>query len=615
MCGICGILGHNDNTFGNKVTRMMSTLVHRGPDGSGSLVDDHCALGHRRLAVIDLTERARQPMENEDGTIWSIVNGEVYNYKDLREQLRRQGHIFKSDCDSEVLVHLYEQYGATGFLRHLRGMFALAIYDSQSQTLVLARDPVGKKPLYYYFGGDQLIFASEIKALFEAGAPKEVNYEAIPSWMLYQYTIGEETLFRHIYKVRAGTALIASALGTLTRFVYWSPDSTIDPACSDLATESEALRRNLEESTRLRLQADVPVGAFLSGGVDSSAVIALYRRFATGKLHTFTASFENKSEAKYAKRVSEHLGTEYHEVLITSQMVFDDIRDITWHYDEPLGDAAIICNYYLAKEAKKYVTVVLAGEGGDELFGGYPWHPYANFLGRTSRIPYFLRKPVSSILNGDVTSKWYPYHRFLSTIGQPTLTESLLYPTTAMSKGGVQWVLKKGATFPKGYRDLSAGSDYAHMLGLDFLNMLPERFLMKADKGTMSFGIEERLPLLDKEVVELAFKMSPELKRKKLVMRQSVSSLLPDDITWRPKQGFGTPYDRWMCDKGPIRNLVLDRLATGKFLIEICNGESLFKMLKHLIHNQNDNNWRMALGSTNVLWSLFTLQLWHDVWF
>ena len=611
MCGICGIFGPDTNKK-HQVEAMMKTLEHRGPDGSGLHDDDCCALGHRRLSIIDLSENGRQPMINEDQSVLAVVNGEIYNYKDLRERLLRSGHRFRSQCDSEVVVHAYEEYGSRRFLTHLHGMFALAVYDVRAAAITLARDPVGKKPLYYYSTADRLVFASEIKALFAAGVPKEVNYDALPSWMTYQYTLGDETMFKGVYKLRAGNAIRKTRTG-IVRQPYWSPRVLEDrPARPE--TDPRELRGLLEESVKLRLQSDRPVGAFLSGGVDSSAVTALYRKFHSGDLHTFTASFDTKSESPHAIKVSRWTQTRFHEVEITPDMVARDLQDIGWHYDEPLGEQAVICNYYLAREAKKYVSVVLAGEGGDELFGGYPWHHYASILGRINKIPYELRQPLSRMIGSDPTSCFYPLHRRLLAVGQPTLGEALLYPTTSMSPISAAWLLKR-VEIRRDYREMKYCSYLNHALALDFLNLLPEKFLMKADKGTMAFAVEERLPLLDRKVVEFAFNLSPRLKKDKWVFRKAVEDLLPPEIAWRPKQGFGTPYGHWL-HKGPIREMALDRVCSGKFLEQICRLDRLNRLRLTLIRNENiGDRGPMALGVTNVIWGLFALQLWHDVWF
>ncbi len=601
MCGICGIYGPASNRI-SRVQSMMKVLEHRGPDDSGSFDDGVCALGHRRLSIIDLSARGKQPMGNETGTVWLVVNGEIYNYKDLRIDLQSLGHIFCSDSDSEVIIHAYEEYGFR-VLGMLRGMFAFALYDKNQEQVILARDPIGKKPLYYTWYKRQLIWGSEIKALLEV-VPREVNYDAIPSYLMYQYVPGGETMFRGIRKLPAGHALLVSAKGAVLRQYWHIPEGQ----CDDRPIEQ--LRDTLETAVELRLQADVPIGSFLSGGIDSSAVTALYRRHSTGDFHTFTATFPGHSEASYARIVSQHLGTQYHEVEITPQMVARDIERVTWHHDEPLGDAAVLNNYYLSQEAKKYVTVVLAGEGGDEVFGGYPWHRYVRYIAWMNRIPPFIRQAGPPLLQlcgvGNVSSRWYGMGRVAMFPCQGNLTDMLMYPTTAMSSLTVRWLLgnKRGLRMRPAVPD-TVHNLYNQALAMDCLNLLPEKFLMKADKATMAFGVEERLPLLDKEVIDLAFCCAPKLKRDKYILRKAVEDLLPPEIVWRTKQGFGTPMASWFQELD-VNNRILD----GRLLREICTP----RVIETVVRSNSDRK-TIALNPLGVVWGLYALQVWHDVWF
>ncbi len=610
MCGICGIFGQGDKSV---IPAMMAAIEHRGSDDHGSFADDACGLGHQRLAILDLSERGRQPVSNENGTVWTVVNGEIYNYRSLRLVLTSKGHLFRSDSDSEVVVHAYEEYG-DDFLDKLRGMFALAVYDQNKRRLMLARDPMGKKPLYYAQRHDgSLLFASEVKGVLAGGAPCRINYNAISSWLRYQYTAGEQTLFLGVKKLLAGHRLIATENSTSVSR-YWG----IREGNNDDPYPVRRLQELLDESVHLRLQADVPVGSFLSGGIDSSAITALYRRHYSGKLHTFTATFKEHSEAKYARAVSQHLGTEYHEIEITPSMVARDLAKVTWHHDEPLGDAAVLNNYYLAQEAKKYVTVVLAGEGGDEVFGGYPWHGYTKRIHWLNRLPAVVKDVSREILRGlevgDVTSRLYPMGRLALLACQNSLDDALLYPTTATSELTTDWLLSYGNAFdPEPVHPDGVSDPYNRMLALDCLNLLPEKFLMKADKATMAFAVEERLPLLDKEVVQYAFTLPPKLKRNKYILRKAVEDLLPRDIVWRPKMGFGTPLATWLSDSR-LKELAKDRLNNGALLKSICRKEPLEK-IAGLLDGKVKPSSRVALSPVNMIWTLLALQVWHDVWF
>ncbi len=610
MCGICGSFGYNHGT----VLAAMESLHHRGPDGGGSLADDICILGHQRLAIIDLSSNGRQPMANENNTIFMVVNGEIYNYLELRGRLQGK-HLFRSHSDSEVIVHAYEEYG-DGFVTKLRGMFALALYDKNRKRLLLVRDPIGKKPLYYATTGDRLLFASEEKGILAMGYPAKVNYNAIPSYLMYQHVLGTETLLNGVKMLPAGHTLATQIGSAPTVTPYWTISS--ETTISD--KEAIALLRDrLNESVILRLRADVPIGSFLSGGMDSSAVTALYRKHYSGKLHTFTATFPGHSEADYAKEVSQYLNTEYHEVLITPEAVAADIEKITWHHDDPLGDAATINNYYLSKEAKKHVTVVLAGEGGDEVFGGYPYHRYIPYIRAMNAVPAILRRAGQNILSragvGDLSGVKYGYGRVLLFPCQPDLDSMLLYPTTATSELTVRWLLSKqyGEQYTVTPHLPSNGhGTYNRLLTMDCLNLL-QKFLMKADKATMAFAVEERLPLLDREVIATAFSTSPEMRRNKYILRKAVEDLLPPSIIWRPKQGFGTPIDSWLKNDR-LGEMVEDRITSGELLKEICQPGALRKVIGCLAKAKKAKGV-MSLKPTNVIWSLFALQVWHDVWF
>lgn len=610
MCGIVGIYGQ----VNKPIKEMLSVIQHRGKDGFDIYEDKNIGLGHNRLAIIDLSENGKQPMHNEDNTVWLVVNGEIYNYKNLKSILISKGHQFYSNSDSEVIIHAYEQWGKA-FIHQLRGMFALALYDKKKNQLILARDPIGKKPLYYYSDGKNLYFASEIKALLKAKVPCKVNYDMIPTFLMYQYSMSDYTLFKGIRKLKAGHILIADCKGFL-REQYFSIGELLLPMKEKDAIQS--LRNYLDESVRLRLQSDVSIGAFLSGGIDSSAVVALWRKQSVGKIHTFTASFETNSESEYAKQVSQYLGVEYHEVPIAVDNVLKDIEKITWHNDEPLGDAAIINTYYLSKEASKYVKVVLAGEGGDELFGGYPWYGFYKYIKIMHEMPMLFKWVTKSIIGQcDLTSNIERYKRILLFPCQMTELELLLYPETSMSMQNIEWLIdKNNFTF---WNDVNAyierPNSFLHdcnkMLALDCLNLLPEKFLMKADKGTMANTIEERLPLLDKEIIQFAFRVPVKFKQDKYVLRKAVEDLLPSNIVWRKKQGFGTPIAHWLSNE-KFKEYALDKLKNGILLKEICKQKSLESITTHYESDRYNKQGYAALQFSTIVWNLLVLQIWYD---
>jgi asparagine synthase (glutamine-hydrolysing) len=609
MCGICGIYGIEDRDL---VQRMVSVLRHRGPDDSDIYTHANISLGHARLSIIDLSERGRQPMCNEDGSIWLVVNGEIYNFIELRAELEKKGHHFYSNSDSETIIHAYEEYGLN-FLDRLRGMFALALYDEKIKRLTLARDPIGKKPLYYHHKDGHLIFASEIKAIFQAGVKKEINESALQAYLAYQYSLGEQTLFAGVKKVPAGHRLVFEA-GKLTIQKYWDISENITRASDDYYVKR--LRALLEESTRLRMIADVPVGAFLSGGIDSSAIVALATRHARSDFHTFSVGFETFSELEYARLVSRHLGTVHHETTITGAMVREDLPKIAWYYDEPLGDAAIINNYYLSREAKKYVKVVLAGEGGDELFAGY--QNYARNLSFYDyfRLPSLARVVVREAI-GAIPGKGNPYspgslvYRFASFLSQPDFEKAHLYYTREMSDALLRTMSQLDLD---NIENLAIEPPQMHqplnkMLAIDCKNLLPEKFLMKADKGTMANSVEERLPFLDREIIEFAFSVPKRLKihrgQGKYILRKAVEDLLPPEIVSREKLGFGTTVGHWLANE--LYETVYQKLSEGSLLRQVIRPEQREALLGNLS--------KAIKNRASYVWTLFALELWYETHF
>ncbi|MFC1991158.1 asparagine synthase (glutamine-hydrolyzing) [Chloroflexota bacterium] len=609
MCGICGIYGVKDAIL---IRRMLSVLKHRGPDDEGIFTDANISMGHARLSIIDLSEKGRQPMSNEDNNIWLSVNGEIYNFNELRLEMERKGHCFYSNSDSEVIIHTYEEYGLD-FLDKLRGMFAIALYDIRKKRLILARDPIGEKPLYYYSEGDKLFFASEIKAILAAGVKKDIESDALYAYLAYQYTIGEQTIFKGIKKVLPGTMMIKEPV-ELKKQQYWEIKENIIQGSDEYFTSE--LRKQMEESTKLRMIADVPIGAFLSGGIDSSVVVALAKPFVKDEFHTFTVGFETFSEFEYARIVSEHLSTTHHEIIVTADMVMNDLPQIAWHYDEPLGDAAIINNYYLSMEAKQYVKVVISGEGGDELFGGYPTYKrglkYYNVLGIPSIFKYAGQFCFDLIPGtGDTSTFGSKAHKFASYFTQPTYEKAHLFLNREMSTTEINYIARGKspnvddmAIYPP-----DIGQPINRLLAIDLKNLLPEKFLMKADKGTMANSVEERLPLLDKEIINFAFSLPLKLKirdgNNKYILRKAVNDLLPEKIVNRPKVGFGTPVGHWLGNE--MRNMVRAKLEKGELISDFFERDKIMALVQ--------NFDRAVTYRPGVIWTLFALEMWYDVHF
>ena len=610
MCGICGIYGLENKIL---VQKMLDVLKHRGPDGQGIYSDKNITLGHSRLSIIDLSENGKQPMSNEEGDIWLSVNGEIYNFNELRIQLEKLGHHFHSNSDSETIIHAYEEFDLE-FIKKLRGMFALALYDRKKNLLLLARDPIGKKPLYYAHHNGCLFFASEIKSLLAAGLPRIVDKIALWSYLAYQYTLGENTLFQGVKKILPGHMLILKEK-EVTIQKYWDIVENVINENEDYFAKK--LLEILKDSTKLRMNSDVPVGAFLSGGIDSSAVVALARPYYTNNFHTFSVGFETFSELPYAKKVSEYLDTTHHEVQITSEMVLKDLKKIAWIYDEPLGDAAIINTYFLSKEAKKYVTVVLTGDGGDELFAGYLNYSY------NPRIYSLLRNPVIKKLAGAVSNQFYKrFYPFNSHFINNKMRYLAFFLDSSFDRIHLNTQRNLGDKEIENISSLPCVDINTHanspdtqqttlgkMLAVDCKNLLPEKFLMKVDKGTMANSVEARVPLLDVELIQFAFTIPSHLKIKngqeKYIMRKAVQSLLPREILQRPKLGFGTTVGQWMQDD--LHELVLQKISEGHLLKD---------MLKKDFRTQLTNKINKTIrDSPSEIWTLFAAELWYDRFF
>jgi len=606
MCGICGIIGKEDK---NLIEKMCDVMRHRGPDSNGVFSDTDISLGHNRLSIIDL-KKGNQPIHNENDTIWVVFNGEIYNFKELKKELKE--HDFYTQTDTEVLVHLYEEYGEE-FVKKLRGMFAFGIWDSNKKKLILARDHMGKKPLYYYLDQDQLIFASEIKSILETGVKKEINLRSVCSYLAYLYVLGNNTLFKGIKKLMAGHMAIYTN-NNLKIKKYWDISENINND-SELANIKK-LRSILEESVEYRMVSDVPIGAFLSGGIDSSAIVSLAKKHVDYDFHTFSLGFETFSELEYAREFSEYLDTEHHEIVLKPENYIDKLHEITWHHDEPLGDAAAINFFFLSNLAHKYVKVVIAGEGGDELLGGYPNYKRNLKILNLLKLPYLgnLSKKLIQLYpkSGDIYQnriKW-----ILSNY-LPQFTDSFnlghLNSTRSIRDMEMKWLtnfeygcLEKEAVKTNGI------TDYLNkMLFLDCKYLLPERYLMKSDKTTMANSIEERLPLIDKHLIEFAFSVPPHLKLKngtsKYMLKMAVKDYLPREIIKRPKMGFGTPVNHWIRDEN-LKEMIITQFDESSLIRKYFKEDKLDNMLKR-INRENSRDY--------VIWTIFALGIWYDTYF
>jgi len=609
MCGICGFVGTDLN--GNTVQRMVTTLNHRGPDGSGFWTGTGGALGHTRLAIIDLTEAAKQPMTTQDGRYVIVFNGEVYNYQELRHELEQNGESFQSSSDTEVVLIGYRKWGRET-LHRLRGMFAFAIWDTQHQQLFLARDRIGIKPLFYTPLAGALVFASEIKSmLMHARLSREINPAAVNSYLTLGYIPGPDTIFRDIHALSPGYCLEWHN-GRLRTHQYWAPDFTSEPLGASEDDLVEEFDQRLNDAVKAHLVADVPVGAFLSGGVDSSLVTAIAQRNSPEPLRTYTIGFaEGADERHFARTVATHINSHHQERLATPELV-EDLPLLVWHLEQPLFDNSVLPTFLVSKFAKEQVKVVLSGDGGDEPFAGYDWTRFA------------LNLPNLPITWD--TSGWQWAYRS----GLRGLLRRLLYD---LGHGGDSRYLRR-TTVPQSLTHWLYTTEFSELLGEDvdeslsvalgnapirdrrdrFLYTdlriyLPEDVLFKVDRMSMANGLEVRVPLLDHQLLEwilrLPFSMRYRHGRGKHLLRKVAARYLPSFILKPRKQGFTIPIARWLY--GGLGQLV-EALFSSKAFRErdIVRPEAAMALLS--MHRSK----RYDLG--HRIWSLVILEIWARVW-
>ena len=515
MCGICGFYGRKDRPL---LEAMAGVLIHRGPDDSGFYEDELVSLGHRRLSIIDLSPQGRQPMANEDNTVWLVFNGEIYNFQDLRAELENKGHSFRSHTDSEVILHSYEEYGLD-CVDNFRGMFAFALWDTKKRRLVICRDRIGKKPLYYWQNGERLLFASEIKSLLCCREIlREVNRDGFYSFLAFQYVPGVETAVKNIFRVPPGNMLIAEN-GTVKLREYWSIRKIVNSG-GDISPDKaiERMGHLLEESVNLRLVSDVPLGVLLSGGLDSSSITALISSSGVKSIKTFSAGFgEESDEFKYARIVSGEFNAEHREFIVRPDNLSLMLKKIIWHMDEPIADGGAFATYMISEVVKEYVKVILVGEGADELFAGYSWHRLAG--------------AGFALVPGAIKNRAYFY---LNTFYRGKKNQPDIY------HGFEERFNLKGVR-----RDF-----LSRMMFFELENLLPNCLLMKVDKMTMAHSLEARAPFLDHKLIEFAAALPAGFKIRgctnKYILRKFMEKKLPPEIVNRKKRGFLVPITKWL---------------------------------------------------------------------
>ncbi len=598
MCGICGWVGTGeiDRAILNKMTR---ALTHRGPDHQDTHVRGHVGLGHTRLSIIDLSPLGNQPMHSDDGAVSITYNGEFYDFENYRKELIAQGHTFRSHCDTEVIIHLYLRDGIS-FVDKLRGMFALAIWDSRSQELLLVRDRVGKKPLYYSHVGTDFVFASELKSLVcHPKVSRSIDANALDTYFRLGYIPKSDSIFSTVKKLEPGHYL-RFRNGRIDVREYWSI-----PAASQELTDiswndaSATLSQLLSESVALRLVSDVPVGVLLSGGTDSSLVATLAARQSAERLKTFSIGFDEQrfNELPYARQIAKHIGSEHHEHIVRLDET-ELIASLAPYFDEPFADPSLLPTFMVSKMARQHVKVVLSGDGGDELFGGYNWYSWVIRHQRFAIIPRLFRQLVAKAASLSVHS--YPGQHFLASLALNEF-ECFLERTSVFYDGDIDQVLASDARaqamdrYEEHYR--SSGSDTLSRLSrTDFNYYLPDDILTKVDRASMAVSLEARVPLLDQRLCEFAFKLPSKFKiangQRKLLLRNVAKSILPANFDFDRKQGFVIPLKSWMA--GKMGTQLADLLAADDY-DGLLNKSGINKLLK--AHRTGAKDHAMKLWS------------------
>ena len=620
MCGICGKLNFEKGASVRPalIRAMTDTIRHRGPDDDGIHVASDVGLGFVRLSIIDLRS-GHQPLSNENGTVWIVFNGEIYNYRELRSFLLSKGHVFKTQSDTEVIVHLYEEFG-TECLQKLRGMFAFAIWDEKKKTLFLARDRVGIKPLYYALNKNSIVFASEIKAILaDPAISRDLAPEVIDRFLTFLYVPGEETLLKGIRKLAPGHYLLVKD-GTPEVRQYWDLQFEKPSTILSLADAERELSSLLAESVELHMIADVPVGVLLSGGVDSTAVLSFAKEKTDKEISSYTVGFSDSGvadERPYAKLAADTFGTQHHDMTITAADFAEFLPQYVWHMEEPVCEPPAVAMYYVSKLAKKYVKVLLSGEGGDEAFAGYSNYRNIFWLERLKRVMPALNGAASRGLG----SAWSRSSRFakyapLMNARFPDYYYSRTsspyrYSGNAMSElysaDFERSIDREYAAEPlqKLFSKVKDQAILDQMLYIDTKTWLPDDLLIKADKMTMANSLELRVPLLDHKVLEFAASLPTNYKLKgfslKYILKRALSKRVPQAILKRKKAGFPVPYDSWMRGdlKGWLSGILLDRETSARGYFRKSTVEKLL--------TENASSGRYS----KELFSLAVLELWH----
>jgi asparagine synthase (glutamine-hydrolysing) len=635
MCGICGKLYFEKGRPVEKqlIDDMCSALRHRGPDDMGTYMSYPTAsvsigLGQTRLSIIDLFT-GRQPISNEDKSIWVVLNGEIYNFKPLRASLIEKGHIFYTESDTEVIVHSYEEYGEE-FVRHLNGMYGIAIWDEKKEKLILLRDRIGIKPLYYYISNDSLLFATEIKAILKDNIKREIDLQSLWNYLSYNYIPGPLTIFKGIRKLMPGHILIWEKGRSEIR-QYWDLESSkiqTDPIQHHISENEyiENLYQKIKEAVRLQLVSDVPLGVFLSGGIDSSIVVAMMREVANSRIKTFSIGFEDRSydELDYARIISNHFGTEHYE-LVVKMKPKDILPKLAYFFDEPFADFSAIPVYYLSEMTRKNVTVALGGDGGDELFAGYETYNAYKFANLYKLLPGFLSKGIipAVVKRLPVSHKRisfdYKAKRFVRGALLPPAEAhfwwKVIFTEDAkkeLKAHGTEWTAGLEDPFQLMKQHFNSATQYDTLSRLQYMDMkvyLPDDILTKVDRMSMAHALEVRPPFLDHSVVEYAFDIPSSMRlnrfTKKYILRKLMENKLPPKILQGKKRGFNVPVPSWLLNE--LRETVHDLLSPKTILDQgFFNADYVQKIIKE--HED------IKFDHSRNIWGLLIFSLWYRQW-
>jgi asparagine synthase (glutamine-hydrolysing) len=627
MCGIAGIYDFDGGKTvdASIIRKMCAVMAHRGPDDEGVYCKNNVGLGHRRLSIIDLAG-GHQPMSNEDGTVWIVYNGEIYNFPELKEELLLKGHVFKTHSDTETIIHLYEEEGEA-CLHKLRGMFAFAIWDERKKSLFIARERIGKKPLHYTVFDGKLVFASEIKGILQDPSVKrETDLEALHDYLSFIYVPAPRTMFGGISKLPAGHYMVCDEQGTRIK-KYWDIEFSGDARGSERELAGE-VRSRLREAVDIRLISDVPLGAFLSGGIDSSSVVGLMSGLLDSPVTTNSIGFAQKAfdELRYSKAVAKRYKTDHHEYVVEPEAL-EIVEKLIWHYDEPFGDASSIPTYYVSEMARQNVTVALSGDGGDENFAGYRRYAYSRAVSSLQKFVPGLAKDMARALaaraatgNSGIWARKIankmeevyisPFDLYFKMISAYQEEEKPRLYSDAMRK---RMALYSSRDNFKRIFDACSSEDYISKLQyLDMKTYLCDDVLVKVDRASMAVSLEVRAPILDHKFMEFVATIPSGLKLKgqegKYIFKRAMFGVVSDEILKRPKMGFGVPMTHWL--KHDLKNIVAAELFDKKSIIAELFAADYVKKMWQIVQYGNVKGFKDADFAYRI-WILFLFARWH----